>query len=108
MIGTARANPSTGSPKGGNTYFVTGLTGKQINKIQHGIHSPKLIESQIATLKNISGLGDPDLVKMATAKVHLRTGNSTEFYWGGDPVACSTQSGTEYSHRPPLLARLEQ
>ena len=34
--------------KGGSTYFVTGLTGKQINKIaQHGIPTlSKLIESR--------------------------------------------------------------
>ena len=58
--------------KGGNTYFVIHLTSGQSNKIANGgIHPTDPIEYKGEMFKNISGLGDPDLVKMATARVPI-------------------------------------
>jgi len=102
--------------KGGNTYFVTGLTGKQINKIaQHGIPTlSKLIESKNEMFEEyILDWEIRDLGKNGDGKGPICEPWETpiEFYWGGDRWLCRTHHtpSPEYSHyNPAIIGKAEQ
>ena len=77
--------------KGGTTYFVTGLTGKQINKIaHHGIPTlSKMIESKNEMFEEyILDWEIRDLGKNGDGRGPNGEPGDPEFYWGGDLWLC--------------------
>ena len=108
--------------KGGNTYFVTGLTGKQINKIaQHGIPTlSKIIESKDEYFEEyILDWEIRDLGKNGDGKGPICEPWETpvEFYYHKDEKIANTgwrcrthhTPSPEYSHwRTEIISKAEQ